>query len=219
MTVLEPSGRLTLQTGGDALDEKLQGLIAAGHRAVLLDCTNILGIDSWGIRTLVRGVTEIEKQGGKLKLLKLPPQMRQALKFTRVLTLIETYDEELLALASFAATQPPAGEILPPGAERRRTPRISLLTQVEVLGPGAGGVGRIQDISLGGLLMASPETFPPRTEVAVRFNLPPIPPGRPVEGQGIVAHAEPGVKMGIQFLLLKDDDRKAIAEFIETACA
>lgn len=215
VTVLELNGRLTMRAGSDALDEKLQSLIADGRVALLLDCTHLISMDSWGIRALVRGLTGAAKRGGNLKLLKISPHVREVLDCTRLLTVIETFDDQETAVASFASAQPPKAETPPTGAERRRSQRVGLMTQAEALGPGVGSVGRMEDISEGGLLMATPETFEPNTEITVRFNLPPIPPGRPIESQGVVAHAKAGVQMGIQFLLLKDDDRKAIAEFVQ----
>lgn len=217
VTVLELSRRLTMGSGSEALDEKLQSLIADGRLALLLDCSQVSTIDSRGIRVLVRGVTSIEKRGGKLKLLKVPRRVREVLDVTRLLTVIETFDDEHAALRSFTSIRQPRAEALPRGEERRRSPRVRLMTQVETLGPGASSLGRIQDISVGGLLTVSRDTFEPNSEVTVRFNLPPVPPGLSIEAQGVVAHVLPGVKMGIQFLLLKDDDRKAIDEFVQEA--
>ncbi len=59
--------------------------------------------------------------------------------------------------------------------------------------------------------MVTRETFEANTRVVVRFN---IPPDRSIEALGVVMHSLPQVSMGIKFLQLKDDDRKAIEEFI-----
>ncbi|MGH9862114.1 MAG: PilZ domain-containing protein [Candidatus Acidiferrales bacterium] len=99
-------------------------------------------------------------------------------------------------------------------ANRRRSQRVGLMTQVESRATRTTSIGRTQDISVDGLLVLARETFDPKTEVEFRLNLPPIPPGRPIEGQGIVVRTRPGVEMAIQFLYLKDDDRQAIADFI-----
>ncbi len=77
------------------------------------------------------------------------------------------------------------------------------------------GIGLVQNISEGGLLVKTPNTFDPKTEVTVRFNLPPIPHGRHIECQGMVIHAKPGVHMRIEFLQMKEEHRKAIAEFVQ----
>ncbi len=102
VTVLELSGRLTMGAGSQELTEKLQDLIADGHLALLLDCSQVDRIDSQGIQALVRGFTSVEKQGGKLKLLNPSPKMREVLEITHLLPIIEAFDDEEVARRSFA---------------------------------------------------------------------------------------------------------------------
>lgn len=102
VTVLEVCGRLTVGQGSEVLEEKLQDLIAAGQRYLLLDCSRATAIDSHGIKALVRGLTSAEKRGGKLKLLKLTPRVREPLDITRLLTVIDAFDDEETALRSFS---------------------------------------------------------------------------------------------------------------------
>ena len=102
-------------------------------------------------------------------------------------------------------------------SERRKRQRVSLLAQVENGNVAHFGIGLVQNISEGGLLVKTPDTFDPKTEVTVRFNLPPIPHGRHIECQGMVIHAKPGVHMRIEFLQLKEEHRKAIAEFVQAS--
>lgn len=99
--ILELAGRLTMGEGTDKLDAAVRKLIGAGEQALLLDCAGISTIDSQGIRSLVWGVTSIEKRGGKLKLLKVSPRVREVLDITRLLTVIETFDDETAAVSSF----------------------------------------------------------------------------------------------------------------------
>lgn len=103
VTVLELTGRLTLGEGSDPLDEKLQRLIAAGCRAVLLDCRRVSAIDSRGIKALVRALTSMQRSGGQLKLLQPGTRVREVLEMTRLHTVIETFDDEPQALESFSA--------------------------------------------------------------------------------------------------------------------
>ena len=77
------------------------------------------------------------------------------------------------------------------------------------------GIGLVQNISEGGLFVKSPDTFDPKTEVTVRLNLPPIPHGHHIESKGVVIHVKPGVHMGIEFLQMKEEHRKAIAELVQ----
>ncbi len=102
-----------------------------------------------------------------------------------------------------------------PKTERRKYRRVHLITQVECLARKLSSIGRTENLSDGGLLMLSPHTLDPNTEVTLRFNLPPTPPGRPIEAQGVVVRSQPGVDMGIRFLQLKDEDRNAINEFAQ----
>lgn len=99
--VLELSGRLTMGQGDGKLDEALQSRIARGERALLLDFTRVRLIDSQGIQVLVRGVLSMEKCGGKVKLLNLAPRVREVLKVTRLLGVIEAFEDEDAALRSF----------------------------------------------------------------------------------------------------------------------
>jgi len=103
VTVLEVSGRMTLTEGSDPLDTKLQDLIAAGRRAVLLDCSRVSGIDSRGLKALVRGLISMRKRGGGLKLLRPSDRVRQLLEITRLSTVIEMYDDEAQGLQSFSS--------------------------------------------------------------------------------------------------------------------
>ncbi|MFQ5903336.1 MAG: PilZ domain-containing protein [Candidatus Binatia bacterium] len=105
-------------------------------------------------------------------------------------------------------------ETTPPAEKRqlpRRHPRVRLVTQVQA----ATSIGRTENISVGGMLLFTRDTFEQQTEVTVRFNLPS---GRSIEAQGVVTHAQAKVKMGIQFLQMKDKDAKAIEEFVKQAC-
>lgn len=64
------------------------------------------------------------------------------------------------------------------------------------------------------MCLLSPQTFAPRTEVLIRFTLPA---GRPIAAKGLVVRALPGLEMGIVFVDLENDDRRAITEFVQEA--
>ena len=92
-----------------------------------------------------------------------------------------------------------------------------MLTQVESLTPRKSSLGRAENISESGLLIITPETFDRDTEITIRFNLPPIPPGHPIEGKGVVVRVQPGVSMGIRFQQVRKKNRKAIEKFVRQA--
>jgi hypothetical protein len=94
----------------------------------------------------------------------------------------------------------------------RKYPRIALAARVENVAGGKSLMGRTLDLSLGGILVLSPDTLEPRSEVRVRFDLPS---GHRLDVRGEVVHSTRGVRMGIKFLALTPDDQKAIAEYTE----
>ena len=104
-----------------------------------------------------------------------------------------------------------------PAEDRRKRQRVGLRTQVESRTAPDSSLGRAVYISVGGLLVQTSDTFDAKTGVTIRFNLPPLPPGRSIECQGVVVRVQPGVHMGIEFLQLKDDHRKATAEFVQAS--
>lgn len=101
VVVLELTGRLTLGPGCDALNQRLHDVVNAGSRAILLHCGGLSGIDSQGLRALVRAVTQLQEQGGALKLCALPARVQEVLRVTRLLGVLETFPGEAEALASF----------------------------------------------------------------------------------------------------------------------
>ena len=65
-----------------------------------------------------------------------------------------------------------------PAEDRRKSQRVGLITQVESRTAPDSSLGRAVNISVGGLLVQTPDTFDAKTGVTIRFNLPP---GRSIE--------------------------------------
>lgn len=103
VTVVEISGRITMGTGSQELDNKIKELVAGGTLFLLLDCSDIERIDTQGIQAIVRGFTTLKEKDGKLKLLRLPPRMQEVLRVTRLIEYIESFDDEAEAIKSFDA--------------------------------------------------------------------------------------------------------------------
>ena len=101
VALVEMSGRLVMNEGSDKLEAELQRRIAAGERALLLDWAGVSVIDSQGLKALMHGVISIRKVGGHLKLLNVAPRVREVLELTRLLTVIEVFDNRDDALRSF----------------------------------------------------------------------------------------------------------------------
>jgi len=99
--VVELSGRLVFGDGEHKLNEVLQPLITRGERALLLDFSDVSALDSEGIKALFRNLTSMQTRGGSLKLMSLQPRVRLVLEATRLLSVIETFDDRETAVSSF----------------------------------------------------------------------------------------------------------------------
>ena len=102
VTIVEVTGRVTLGESSDAVEEKLQEIAARGAKGVLLDLSGVEVLDSRGIKALVRAYITLHKGDGEMKLMNLPPRIRQVLQITRLLNVFEVYDSEEAALGSFS---------------------------------------------------------------------------------------------------------------------
>ncbi len=99
--------------------------------------------------------------------------------------------------------------------EKRKSPRAPILTQVEAQGErlSLSALGRSSNISLGGLLIETPDTLPEGANAVIRFFLPPG--TQPIEAAGRVVRVEPGKSMAVAFLGLAEKHRKLILDYIE----
>jgi anti-anti-sigma factor len=101
VTILDLNGRITLGEGSDQLRRAVREETANGSRNFLLDMADVTTIDSSGIGELVSSYTTTQREGGRVKLLKLPPKINTLLQITQLITIFDTYDDENEAVASF----------------------------------------------------------------------------------------------------------------------
>ena len=101
VTILECVGRQTAGEGKLALNDRVQALLAEDRILLLLDLSQVSTIYSEDISALVRVFISAGRRGGKLKLLKLSPRARQVLDATRLFNVLEAFDDESAAIASF----------------------------------------------------------------------------------------------------------------------
>ena len=101
ITILDLKGNLTLGAGEQKLREAIDGLIARGQKNLLLNLANVAVLDSSGIGAIIKSFTTAKKEGGKLKLVNLSRLARQLLSITGLLSVLEVFDDESSALASF----------------------------------------------------------------------------------------------------------------------
>jgi anti-sigma B factor antagonist len=101
VTILDLKGKMTLGEGDELLKEKINSLLAAGRKKLLLNLEGVPYIDSAGLGEVVRTYTTVSRQGGSLKLLNLTKRIEDLLSITKLLTVFETFDSETEAVQSF----------------------------------------------------------------------------------------------------------------------
>jgi len=104
VTVLDLKGKMTLGEGDELLKDKINSLLAAGKKKLLLNLESVPYIDSAGLGEVVRTYTTVSRQGGSLKLLNLTKKITDLLAITKLLTVFETFDSEDEAVRSFSAS-------------------------------------------------------------------------------------------------------------------
>ena len=101
VTILDLQGRATIGAGSDLLASELGRLLQGAAHNVLVNLGDVKQIDSSGISTLVRMYVSFRHSGASLKLLAPQGRVRAVLSLTRLLSVIPTFDDEAIALASF----------------------------------------------------------------------------------------------------------------------
>ena len=104
VTVLDLKGKMTLGEGDELLKDKINSLLAAGKKKLLLNLEAVPYIDSAGLGEVVRTYTTVSRQGGSLKLLGLTKRITDLLSITKLLTVFETFESENDAIRSFSAS-------------------------------------------------------------------------------------------------------------------
>jgi anti-sigma B factor antagonist len=103
--IVDLKGDLVLGDGDEILHDVVSELLTEGWKKILLNLSRVSRLDSSGIGELVRGWKTATKLGASVKLLRLGDRVKHTLHLSQVLPLLEVYEEEKEAVASFAPTQ------------------------------------------------------------------------------------------------------------------
>jgi anti-sigma B factor antagonist len=101
VALLDLAGRLEIGDGDIQFAACVDALIRAGQRKIIVNLRDVVHIDSGGIGVLVSKHASLRKRGGDLRLLQLPDSAHRALAVTRLLTILDTFQSESDAIASF----------------------------------------------------------------------------------------------------------------------
>ncbi len=99
--IVDLEGRLVMGVGDELLRDVINELVAEDWKKILLNLRRVTIIDSSGIGEVVSGWKLARRFGASVKLLRPAPQVERTLKLTQLLPLLEVYDEETEAVASF----------------------------------------------------------------------------------------------------------------------
>lgn len=102
VTVIDLSGRMTGLDSPGQLKEQVTGALSAGERHIVLNMSQLSFVDSSFIGELVSCVLAVARAGGALKIACVVRRVQELLYITRLGSIIESFDTEQAAVASFS---------------------------------------------------------------------------------------------------------------------
>jgi anti-sigma B factor antagonist len=137
VTILDLKGKMTLGEGDELLKDRINSMLAAGRKKLLINLAGVPYIDSEGLGEVVRTYTTVSRQGGSHKLHNLTKRIEDLLSITKLLTVFDTYESEADAVKSFSAERHYAARqgafdiAGPRNAGRRRHARVEAIPRAE----------------------------------------------------------------------------------------
>ena len=101
ITVLDLDGNLALE-GSAEFRKCVTATIDAGARKLIINMARVSYMDSRGLDELIFFYATLCRMGGRLKLLHLNGPLRHLLVATKLTAILETFDSEPAAVASFS---------------------------------------------------------------------------------------------------------------------
>jgi anti-anti-sigma factor len=105
VTVIEVSGRLTLLDAAEQLRQAVRDAVQSGHKHIVLNIARLSFVDSSCLGELVSCYITAARQGGTVKYADPPTRIQELLLVTRLNRILETYETEAAAIASFGVRQ------------------------------------------------------------------------------------------------------------------
>ncbi len=103
VTIVELQGKITIGSGDEQLRDIVHGLLDAGNKKILLNCSKVTFIDSTGIGELVATYTKAKNRQGTLALLNLTARIQELMEITQLMTVFDVYDNEAEAIKAMSA--------------------------------------------------------------------------------------------------------------------
>ena len=101
VTIIDLTGKIEIGVGAVALRAAVQEALDSGAKKILVNLAGVTAIDSSGVGELLASRQTVVDRGGKLKLTSLSPRAHNVLALTNLITVLDVYDNESEAVASF----------------------------------------------------------------------------------------------------------------------
>ena len=102
--IVDLEGRLVLGVGDELLRDVVNELLAEDWKKILINLRKVTIMDSSGIGEVVASWKLAKRFGASLKLMRPAPQIQRTLRLTQLLPLLEVFESEEEAVASFASS-------------------------------------------------------------------------------------------------------------------
>ncbi len=102
IVIVDLDGRLVAGEAVEILRETMNELIGDANKRILLNLSQVNWIDSSGIGELVASIKLAERFGSSVKLLRVGDRVKHVLSISRLLPLLDVYEDEAEALQAFA---------------------------------------------------------------------------------------------------------------------
>jgi len=99
--IVDLEGRLVMGVGDELLRDVMNEIVAEGWTKIVLNLRQVTIMDSSGIGEVVSSWKLAQRFGGGVKLLRPAPSVKRTLKLTQILPLLEVFEDEDVAIASF----------------------------------------------------------------------------------------------------------------------
>lgn len=106
ITLLDVEGRIMFGDGEEEFRDAVTRGIEAGQLRLIINMGEVPYVDSAGISQLVRTFVALNKRGGRMTMVGLTRRVRDLLTMTRLLTIMEAFESESEAIASFGGASP-----------------------------------------------------------------------------------------------------------------
>jgi anti-anti-sigma factor len=105
VVILDLEGKLTGGADSDPLRDELRRLAEERARKIVLNLAGVPWMNSSGLGVLLAAYIQTKRQGGEIKLTGLQERVRGIMTTTKLESLLDTYETEESAVASFRGSE------------------------------------------------------------------------------------------------------------------